>query len=192
MVDPESPRRPDPSPVVAREDDPPADLGAPADAGPLPEVLLDPRLIVRKQARTLDIVSDGTTVKTYPIALGSSPTGDKQREGDGRTPEGVFYVCTKNPKSRHTAALGLSYPSLEHAERGLEDGLITKRQFRVIAEALRHYERPTWSTPLGGEIMIHGGGTEADWTQGCIALNDQDALELYNALPMGTSVEILE
>ncbi len=157
----------------------------------MPDVLLDPRLVIDKSARTLDLFSDGSSIKTYRVALGSSPQGDKKREGDGRTPEGTFYVCTKNPKSRHARALGLSYPSLQHAEEGLEEGLITKRQFRTIADALRRYERPPWTTPLGGEIMIHGGGIETDWTQGCIALVDADALELYDALPMGTPVEIV-
>lgn len=164
-----------------------------SDAAParMPDVLLDPRLVIDKGARTLDLFSDGSIIKTYCVALGSSPQGDKQREGDGRTPEGTFYICTKNPKSRHARALGLSYPSRQHAEEGLEEGLITKRQFRTIADALRRYERPPWTTPLGGEIMIHGGGIETDWTQGCIALDDADALELYDALPMGTPVEIV-
>jgi murein L,D-transpeptidase YafK len=157
----------------------------------MPDVLVDPRLVVTKSARTLELVSGGGVVKTYRIALGTSPVGDKSREGDRRTPEGSFYVCTKNPKSRHERSLGISYPSLEHAEAGLEEGLITKRQFRTITEALRHYERPPWNTPLGGEIMIHGGGTESDWTQGCIALDDEDALELYDRLPMGTRVDVL-
>ena len=157
----------------------------------MPDVLLDPRLFIDKSARTLALLSDGSIIKTYRVALGSSPHGDKKREGDGRTPEGTFYVCTKNPKSRHTRALGLSYPSLQHAEEGLEEGLITKRQFRTIAEALRRYERPPWTTPLGGEIMIHGGGVETDWTQGCIALDDTDATELFDALPMGTPVQIV-
>jgi murein L,D-transpeptidase YafK len=154
-------------------------------------VLVDPRIVVEKNARRLAILSAGSVAKTYRIALGSAPRGDKEREGDGRTPEGAYYVCTKNPESRHRRSLGISYPSGKDAERGLGDGLITKRQYRSILEAERHYNRPPWNTRLGGEIMIHGGGTAEDWTEGCIAVTDDEAQEIYDAIPLGTPVEIL-
>jgi lipoprotein-anchoring transpeptidase ErfK/SrfK len=157
----------------------------------LPDVLVDPRVHVEKAERVLTVYSEGMPVKTYRIAMGRAPVGDKSREGDQRTPEGSFYVCTKNPESRHRRSLGLSYPAEQHADKGLEQGLITKRQHRTIIDALERYERPPWSTPLGGEIMIHGGGTGSDWTQGCIAVEDDEAEELYNALPMGTPVDIV-
>ena len=156
----------------------------------LPDVLVDPRILVEKGIRRLSVLADGAPVKTYRIALGFDPERDKEREGDGRTPEGEFYVCTKNPESRHRRSLGISYPNLEDTERGLGEGLITKRQHRSISEALRHYERPPWNTQLGGEIMIHGGGSQSDWTEGCIAVTDDEAQEIYDAIPLGTMVEI--
>ena len=164
----------------------------PFGPGSLPDVLVDPMIVVEKGARRLRVLSGGAVAKTYRIALGFSPIGDKEREGDGRTPEGEYFVCTKNPESRHRRALGISYPSQKDAERGLGEGLITKRQHRSITEALRHYERPPWNTRLGGEIMIHGGGTDSDWTEGCIAVTDDEAQEIYDAVPLGTPVEIVE
>lgn len=160
---------------------------------PLPDPLIDPAIVVSKHARILTLFSAGEAVRRYPVVLGSAPEGDKEREGDGRTPLGEFYVCTRNEASRHVRALGLSYPSREHADRGLAAGAISRRDHRAIIDALRHYRRPPWHTPLGGEIMLHGGGTgRGDWTQGCVALDDEDALELFERVPLGTPVSIEE
>lgn len=162
------------------------------DPAPLPDVLIDPEVRVEKQARRLTVLSAGEAVKRYRIALGRVPVGDKEREGDGRTPEGEFYVCSKNAESRYHRALGLSYPSDEDAERGLAEKLITAREHRAIVSAIRRMQRPPWNTALGGEIMIHGAGSgRGDWTLGCIALDDADAEELFNALPLGTPVRVL-
>jgi len=161
------------------------------DPFPLPDPLVDPQVQIRKSERVLVVFSDGAPAKTYEMALGSEPVGDKEREGDARTPEGEFYVCTKNTESRYHRSIGLSYPNAEDAERGLAAGLISKREHRTILDALRHLKQPPWNTALGGEIMIHGGGVHADWTAGCIALTDTDAEELFNALPLGTQVVIV-
>ena len=158
--------------------------------GKLPEVLIDPRIVVEKSRRTLTVFSDEHPVKTYRIALGLLPTGAKQREGDLKTPEGTFYICSKNAESRFHLSLGLSYPNRDDAERGLAAGLITKRERRTIVEAIAHYRKPPWNTKLGGEIMIHGGGVGRDWTTGCIALDDSDIDEFFSRVPLGTRVDI--
>jgi hypothetical protein len=165
--------------------------GSDGVGGVVPEVLIDPELRVDKGARTLMLLSDGEPVKRYAIALGSQPVGDKEREGDGRTPEGLFYVCVKNATSDYHRSLGLSYPAEEDADRGLAEGMINSREHRAIVTAIRRMERPPWKTALGGEIGIHGGGSQrGDWTQGCIALENEEAEELFDALPLGTPVEI--
>jgi hypothetical protein len=158
--------------------------------GKLPDTLIDPRLLAEKSRRTLTVFSEGRPVKTYRIALGTDPVPPKEREADGRTPEGRFFICMKNSQSRYHLSLGLSYPSELDAERGIEQNLISKREQRLIDEAIRHYRRPPWNTKLGGEIMIHGGGAETDWTTGCLALSDTDIGELFPRLPLGTEVEI--
>ncbi|MDR3687430.1 MAG: L,D-transpeptidase [Coriobacteriia bacterium] len=161
-----------------------------AIGGKLPGVLVDPKLLVEKSRRTLAVFSAGQVVKTYRIALGARPLGDKVRQGDRRTPEGDFYVCVRNDESKYVRSLGLSYPDKEDAERGVAAGLITKREQRAIVEAIRHYRRPPYNTKLGGEIMIHGGGTGTDWSTGCIALSNSDIAELYPRIGLGTPVEI--
>jgi murein L,D-transpeptidase YafK len=124
------------------------------------------------------------------VGLGRDPEGDKIRQGDGRTPEGSFYVCVKNPDSNYYLSLGLSYPNKEHAERGLRNELITRAQYDQIMNAIKAKARPPWDTMLGGEVFIHGRGSNSDWTLGCVALEDDDMKELFDAIPKGTPVFI--
>jgi len=119
-----------------------------------------------------------------------SPVEDKIKEGDRRTPEGSFYVFVKNEKSAFYLSLGLSYPNIEDAERGLRDGLINRTQYNQIVQAIRSKAAPPQNTPLGGLIYIHGNGSQTDWTWGCVALDDNDIRELFDAVPKGTEVDI--
>lgn len=127
----------------------------------------------------------------YPIALGGQPLGHKQREGDGRTPEGSYAVCVRNEQSNYHLALGLSYPNTQDADAALADGRITWDQREAIAQACAAGHRPPWDTPLGGAIMIHGGGIARDWTAGCIALENDAMDALWNLAGLGTAVCIL-
>ena len=158
---------------------------------PLPEIVT-PRMVVYKAARKLELFDGEKLIKTYGIVLGRSPVGDKEREGDDKTPEGDFYVFGKNPESEFHLSLGLSYPSTDDAERGIETGLIDQNEKELIERAIANREMPLQKTALGGEIYIHGGGTASDWTQGCIALSDSDMTELYEAIVKGSPISILE
>lgn len=153
--------------------------------------LEDPKLVIKKSARTLEVFDGEKLVKTYTVVLGFAPAGDKEIEGDGKTPEGEFYVFTKNPESRFHLSLGLSYPAKDDAKRGLEKKLITKEENDLIVKAIDEKQMPPQKTKLGGEIYIHGGGIERDWTDGCIALKDDEIEELFAAIPAGTRVSIL-
>ncbi|HEY8562002.1 MAG TPA: L,D-transpeptidase [Pyrinomonadaceae bacterium] len=155
------------------------------------EKLENPRLVVRKSARELELFDGAKLVKTYRIALGFAPDGDKRTEGDGKTPLGEFYVFTKNGLSRFYLSLGLSYPSIEDAARGLRDGLISTEEHDAIVEANDEKKTPPQTTSLGGEIYIHGGGAENDWTRGCVALENEEMQELFDAVPRGVRVTIL-
>lgn len=150
-----------------------------------------PRIVVHKARRTLELFSDGQLVKSYRAGLGFSPVKDKHIEGDGATPEGEFYVFVKNIKSAYYLSLGISYPNEEDAERGLRDKLITKAQYRSILSAIANSVAPPQNTKLGGLIYIHGNGSAADWTWGCVALENGDMKELYDAVQVGTPVIIL-
>jgi murein L,D-transpeptidase YafK len=160
------------------------------DRQPLKLPLVRPRILVRKSRRQLLLFSGDKLVRTYRVGLGLSPSGDKVREGDRRTPEGDFYIFTKNDKSAYYLSLGISYPNAVHAQRGLRDGLITKAQYDGIIRALRSGKAPPQNTPLGGEIYIHGNGAGSDWTWGCVALENQDIRELFAAVSIGTPVTI--
>lgn len=148
-------------------------------------------LYVYKRERRLLVVDNKVLVRDYHIALGPQPQGDKYYRGDGRTPEGEFFVCAKNPMSKYYKSLGLNYPSIRHAEEALRMGTISWEQYQKIVQANENAALPPAGTPLGGDIFIHGGGDRTDWTLGCIALQDADIGELYEAIPVGTPVKIL-
>jgi murein L,D-transpeptidase YafK len=149
-----------------------------------------PRIVVYKKERKLELYSDQTLVRSYRVGLGFSPVADKQREGDGATPEGDFYVFVKNDKSAYYLSLGVSYPNVEDAQRGLRDGLITKAQHDAIVAAHRRKVAPPQYTKLGGLIYIHGNGAKSDWTLGCVALENEDMKELFDSVTVGTPVQI--
>lgn len=149
------------------------------------------RIVVIKSKRELQLLAGDSVVRTYHVGLGLEPKQPKVRQGDFATPEGNYYVCSKNPQSRYEYALGLSYPSPNDAERGLEDGLISAEEHGKIISAFVNRVAPPSNTPLGGQIMIHGKGSSWDWTEGCIALDHQDIEELFRSVPIGTPVTIL-
>ena len=149
-----------------------------------------PRIVVYKKERKLELYSDRTLLRTYRVGLGFNPVPDKQREGDGATPEGDFYIFVKNNKSAYYLSLGVSYPNAEDAARGLRDGLISREQHDRIVEAIQKKTAPPQYTKLGGLIYIHGHGAKSDWTWGCVALENEDIKELYDAVSVGTPVTI--
>jgi len=161
-----------------------------ADRTPLKLPLTKPKLLVKKGRRELLLYSSGKLVRTYHVGLGLSPVGDKARAGDRRTPEGDFYIFTKNDKSAFYLSLGLSYPNAPHAERGLRDGLINRSQYETIMKALKAGKAPPQNTRLGGDIYIHGHGSSSDWTWGCVALDNENIRELFDAVNVGTPVVI--
>ena len=118
-----------------------------------------PRIVVSKSERRLEFYSDQTLLRTYKIGLGFSPIADKQREGDGATPEGEFYIFVKNNKSAYYLSLGISYPNAEDAARGLRDGLITKTQHDKIVDVV-FVQSGEGTLQLGG-VMIDKKGTAA-------------------------------
>jgi murein L,D-transpeptidase YafK len=135
------------------------------------------KLIVTKSQRTMEAYSNGQLIKTYKISLGQNPVGDKEYQGDKRTPEGEYKINDKNPNSGFHKNLGVSYPNA-----------IDKR------EAERKGLDP------GGEIKIHGLRNGIgfigkfhrlfNWTAGCMAVTDNEIDELYSAVNLGTPIII--
>lgn len=159
------------------------------------------RILIKKSERKLYLyVLEGgkeKLAKTYQIALGNNPAGTKRRQGDGATPEGDYYITHKNPRSNFYLSLGVSYPNIVDADKGLTDGLITKAQHKAIIDAINAGTKPPQNTRLGGDIFIHGGGTGKlfglvrDWTLGCVALENDEIKELFETIPVKTPVKIV-
>lgn len=152
--------------------------------------LTKPRLEVFKARRELKLFNGEQLIKTYRVALGTNPVPPKECEGDRATPEGAYFICVKNPKSRFRLSLGISYPGPADAERGLKSGLISKPEYDAIMQAAATGKRPPWTTKLGGEVFVHGNGSASDWTWGCIALDDPDIEELYRLVPLKAPITI--
>jgi len=148
-------------------------------------------IYVYKKKHVLELYLEEKLKASFVIALGTDPIGQKEREGDGKTPEGIYYICTRNEKSKYYLFLGLNYPNVSDARRGRAQKLVSEAQYQTILDAAEHKERPCWDTPLGGAIGIHGGGTASDWTAGCIALDNVDMAFLWAYASLGTAVHIL-
>ncbi|MBT3198327.1 MAG: L,D-transpeptidase [Phycisphaerales bacterium] len=154
--------------------------------------LTAPSILVEKSALRLTVFDGDAGVKSYRIAAGAV-RGDKNVEGDRKTPEGDFYICIRKTAGQtpYTRSMGLSYPNAEDAARGLRNGLITASQYNSIVSAIKNKRKPPWQTKLGGAIMIHGKRESRTGTLGCVALDDADVLELYKRLPLNTPVRII-
>jgi len=149
------------------------------------------KIIIYKSKRLLECISDENIILIAPVQLGfGASDGPKRREGDGRTPEGEYFISAKNPNSKFHLALGISYPGPADAAEGFRDGIIGKSDFdRICASP----HRPPWDTPMGGFIMIHGQKSppvQGDWTAGCIAVENSVMDALFPVISIGDSVSI--
>jgi hypothetical protein len=173
---------------------------------PLKQILhsknLDPNsywLQIKLDTRTLYFKAGNEIIKQYRISAGKQTNqGDKEKEGDYRTPKGKFYICSKDAFFESQGYLGtrwmlLSYPGIEAAERGLKQKIIAQEVYDAIVLSISRKRVPPQDTPLGSAVGIHGGGNPVlpkDWTAGCIGMYDQDIEEIYEFVKPGTEVVI--
>ncbi|HEX7037390.1 MAG TPA: L,D-transpeptidase family protein [Pseudomonadales bacterium] len=135
------------------------------------------RIVIDKSERQLTLMRDGRPLRSYTVALGGAPKGAKRFEGDQRTPEGVYFIDYRNANSQFHRALRISYPNEADRARALDAGL-----------------------DPGGQIMIHGlkngqgwlgeRHRAGDWTDGCIAVTNDEIEEIWSLVDLGTPVEI--
>jgi len=155
-----------------------------------------PLLEIWKGKRRMALYEDGSVVREFEIVLGREPEKRKVRQGDHRTPVGRYFITDKKGNSRFHRFLGINYPNLDDAERGYARGLIDARQWADVYFANVSGRGSTSSTRLGGNVGIHGFGNRpyipVDWTEGCIAVSNEEADFLYHRLPVGTPVVIHE
>lgn len=127
---------------------------------------------VHKTDRKMYLLHNERVLKSYDIALGFAPDGHKQFEGDGKTPEGAYFITHKNPNSNFHLSLGISYPN----------------------EADIAFAEAEGKLP-GGEIFIHGGPkkpiSRRDWTAGCLAVTDKQMEIIYSMVEPGTPIFLL-
>ncbi len=165
-------------------------------AGLIPDL----KILVDKSDHYLTLYSGSSVLKSYAVAVGDGGLGDKQRAGDHKTPEGTFYLPERLVLSPADKFLGsrwlrVSYPNLEDARRGLDEGIIDQAAYQEIGQANNNRVIPPQTTALGGGIGIHGGGQSGDnqgdyWTWGCIGLTDHDVDEIYDYIPAGAKLVI--
>lgn len=130
-------------------------------------------IVVQKEKRKLHLMSDGKALRSYEIGLGNEPVGQKTKQGDGKTPEGHYFINRRNPNSRYHLSLGISYPD--------------RSAWQLAREA---------GNDPGGDIFIHGRGRDFDptkgddWTAGCIAVTDREIEEIYAMVRDGTPISI--
>lgn len=151
----------------------------------------DDYLVVHKSKRNTALCKSGKLVRNFRAGLGFSPSGAKEKEGDGKTPEGVFFVPRLMPSSEYHRAFLISYPSRDDATRGLAAGLISASERNAIISAHDACKEPPQYTSLGGLIEINGGGSNDDWTAGAIAVEDADIDEMWKAIEVGDTVVVL-
>lgn len=143
----------------------------------LPPGTLADRVVVEKSARSLTLMKNGSALKSYRIALGRNPIEKKERQGDNRTPEGIYRIDRRNAGSRYHRALHISYPTPAQTEKARKLGV----------------------NP-GGDVMIHGLPPDwawagsfhrmFDWTRGCVAVTNAEIDEIWRVVPDGTTIEI--
>lgn len=148
-----------------------------ASAAALPASAHATKVVVVKSARTLTLMSGDRVLKTYKVALGGSPVGPKERQGDHKTPEGHYVLDRRNPKSQFYKSIHISYPTSAEIARAQKLGVAP-----------------------GGDVFIHGlpkgqgwvgpGHRLIDWTDGCIAVTNEEMDEIWRAVPDGTPIEI--
>jgi murein L,D-transpeptidase YafK len=155
-------------------------------------------ILVDTEVRRLDVYRGYTPVQRFRnVALGSRGTSRVHMAGDGTTPLGEFRITHINTDSRFHIFLGLDYPRPVHFERARDEGLIDLETYHMYIGAIVGHPRPPQDTPLGGHIGIHGiGGGDPkiharyDWTQGCIAMTNEEIEQLSRFVTVGTRVFI--
>lgn len=173
-----------------------------ADAAPATTPAGDFHLEVSKKDKALLVWNGDQIVKRFHIAYGKGGLGAKQRLGDNKTPNGVYRIVEFKADSRFHYFMQIDYPNLLDAWHGYRAELIDAGQFRAIATAHSNSGVPPQNTPLGGYIGIHGIGevndekldihAQENWTDGCIALTNEEVTELREFVAIGTRVVIRE
>lgn len=169
----------------------------------LPAVAIeDYEILIKRSEKRLLVQKDGEVLRSFHVALGSGGSKPKLQSGDRLTPKGTYHIVQVRDSNRFHLFIQLDYPSVRDAINALKEDRISKAQYRKILDAHIFGNLPPQNTPLGGAIGIHGIGVEtkdkleiheiADWTQGCIALRNEEVEQLTQYISKGTQVTIID
>jgi murein L,D-transpeptidase YafK len=155
-------------------------------------------LLIDTRALTLSVMEGESTLLTYDnIAIGSNGSTREKRVKDEKTPLGEFSINSIRTSKRFRLFLSINYPNMEHARRALKNGYISPQEYHAVSEAWRNRVTPPQNTKLGGQLGIHGVGAGSleihnnfNWTNGCIALTNEQVDELAGWVRVGTRVSI--
>jgi len=146
-----------------------------------PDNSLVDRIIIKKSVRMLYLSSKGSIFKGYHISLGKSPVGAKVKEGDMKTPEGVYILDWRQFSKKYNRSLHISYPNRRDRERA------KRLKVKPGGMIMIHGTPPHWKlSPIGDWLPML-----TDWTEGCIALSNEDIEEIWELVPDGVPVYIL-
>ena len=156
------------------------------------------RILVDTKQHTLSVFRGGVLLERfYNVSIGRNGFALDRMRGDGTTPLGTFRIDRIHRKSRFVLFFGIDYPRPEHAHRAFHAGLIDTYDYQRILDAFERNESPPQDTPLGGQLGIHGLGTgdprihgAVDWTQGCVALSNEQVKRLSRWVRVGMRVEV--
>lgn len=159
-------------------------------------------LEIQKSNRILFVKKNGRVHRTFRVSLGKGGAGDKSKSGDKITPVGTYKISYYNDESRFHFFMQINYPNAKDALHGLKNKTIDRDTFSQIVYAQQENRVPDQKTDLGGALGIHGIGEETDekldlhrdenWTNGCIAMKNEEIEELRNFVHIGTTVVIFD
>jgi len=160
------------------------------------------QLVISKKQKQLTVKQGENIIKTFRIATGKGGKGTRIKQGDSKTPIGVYHIVDFKKDSKFHYFMQIDYPNLIDAWYGYKNAIISAEEFKKIASSYKKREIPPQNTHLGGYIGIHGLGPtneqklvihhEANWTEGCIALTNEEINELRQYVKIGTQVVIRE
>lgn len=151
-----------------------------------------PSIIIRKRNRELSVYSGSIEIASYVIGIGRNAIGRKQKKDDLKTPEGNYYICDKKLNHKYHLFLQINYPSSEDASRATINHIISTTDEIHINQAEENGNPPPNDTELGGNVGIHGFGSESSWTtDGSISMNNIDVEDIFWNIENGCSVMIL-
>ena len=153
---------------------------------------------INSRAKRLTVHRPGESSVVFEgVAFGAAGVKEKRKQGDHITPKGRYTIGWISKRSKFLYFIGLNYPSVEDAQRGYKNGVITEATFSTIQKSHTGGATPPQTTPLGGHIGIHGlgkGSLEihrlANWTEGCIAVDNDQIRKLITLVSPGMRVEI--